>query len=230
MQLSTNPLTLGLVFAVLLLAGCGLIRPEEGAHETVSGAKPADKPGKPVKPARPSTKSAEKPADKGDPQKRFDAALALLKGNQIQEAEQAFTGITQDFPEFSGPWTNLGIIYAKSNRNSLAITALSKAVSLNPANATAYNWLGILYSQDRDYVRAEKAYQAAIKAKSDFGLAHLNLAILYDEIFKRPADALPHYKEYQRLGGKDDLRVMAWVAEIENPNPQARAKPVEEKP
>lgn len=220
-----------LVAAALVLTGCGLVRKdsEVSRPETIMGLpqKPAQtKPGKPAEDAKPADKPAlERPAEKGDPQVRFNEALTMMKSNQVAEAEQSFTWITQDFPAFAGPWTNLGIIYAKSNRNPLAIAAFVRAVNIDDDNATAYNWLGILYRQARDYGRAEDAYRNALKADGDFGLAHLNLGILYDEYLRRPADALPHYKEYLKHGGQDDLRVQAWIAAIENPNPGAGAKP-----
>src|SRR5690606_23732002 len=66
-------------------------------------------------------------ADKGDPRQRFDAAMQLLRGNQIAEAEEAFRTLAQDFPEHSGPWTNLGILFARSNRSPQALGAFGKA-------------------------------------------------------------------------------------------------------
>lgn len=210
-----------MTMAAFLLSGCGLFsgpesksKPEETTKPPVTAGKgkPGTKPGAKPAPAKPVV---PKPVDKGDPEKRFAEALAQLKDNEIEEAEVTFKSLTEDFPAFSGPWTNLGILYAKSNRRNEAITMLSKAVTLNTSNAAAYNWLGILYRGNKDLVRAEKAYLAALKADSNNALAHLNLGILYDDVLSRPADALPHYKEYQKLAGKDDLRVLAWIAEIE---------------
>lgn len=172
----------------------------------------------PTKPALPTRPTAEQPAkapDKGDPQARFTAALGQLKAKQFQEAEQALVALTKDFPEYSGPWTNLGIVYANSNRKPQAAVAFNKAAILNQENTVAFNWLGILARETRDYARAQMAYEKVLKLDPDHALAHYNLAILLDEHLKRPAEALPHYKEYQRLSGKQDLKVLAWVAEIE---------------
>lgn len=232
MQRSSKLLALAL--ATAFLAGCGLIRKDEGVSrpETIMGlpGKPGQTaPGKPAEQAKPGEKPEEKPQErpdpKADPQQRFNDALAMMKGNQTADAEQAFTWLTQDFPAFAGPWTNLGIIYAKSNRNPQAIAAFVRAVNIDDDIATAYNWLGILYRQARDYTRAEDAYKNALKANDEFGLAHLNLGILYDEYLRRPQDALPHYKEYLKYGGQSDLRVQAWIAAIEHPNPGSGIKP-----
>lgn len=207
------PRILALSVAALLLGACATKQPPPSKP---APAKPVAKPAaKPAQPPAAAWPTLPKPPDKGDPAKRFEEALALMQGNDVENAELAFRSLTEDFPGFSGPFTNLGIIYAKSNRKELALAALSKAATLNPSNTTALNWLGILYRDARDYLRAERAYQNVLRLDPNNALAHLNLGILYDDALKRPAAALPHYKEYQRLAGKEDLRVLAWIAEIE---------------
>lgn len=163
--------------------------------------------------------------DKGDPQARFEAALELWRQGQVGEAEQAFVALVKDFPEHAGPWANLGIIYARSNRRDQAIGALAKAASLNPDNKVAFNWLGILYREAGDLTRSRLSYERALKLDPDYALAHLNFGILLDVHLKRPAEALPHYRAYQQSAGADDLRVLAWIAEIEAANAPPPAAP-----
>lgn len=190
-----------MLIAAGALSACALIKPNE------SGDKPTPASGAPVlAPALP---------DKGDPQARFDAALQQWKQNDIAEAEASLKSLVEDFPEHSGPWANLGILYAKSNRRQPAIAALSKAATLNPKNDVAFNWLGILNREAGDFQRARLAYEKALDANPESALAHYNLAILLDLHLKQPQAALPHYASYQRLSGKQDLKVLAWVAEIE---------------
>jgi tetratricopeptide (TPR) repeat protein len=210
-----SPFTLAVLLATLLVTACGVSRRDAVKPE-------------PVRPAPASTPSGAKPApaplvNKGDPQKRFDAALASMRAGQLDQAETQFQALTVDFPQFAGPWTDLGIIYAKSNRRDAAIAALSRAVSMNRRNAIAHNWLGILYRDAGDFGRAERAYRAALAEQPNYGLAHLNLGILYDEYLKRPQDALQHYRAYRQYGGQDDLRVLAWLADIEGVNKPAAA-------
>ncbi|HUP93027.1 MAG TPA: tetratricopeptide repeat protein [Solimonas sp.] len=205
----TRPTVL-VVCLCLGLSACGMLKTKEEA---------------PTAPATPVTPAGPKPPSKGDPQQRFSAALDMHRKNQIQEAEQAFVALTKDFPQFSGPFTNLGILYAKSNRRPQALAALNQAVLLNRDNAVAYNWLGIEYREANDLMRAKAAYEKALSLKSDYALAHYNYAILLDEHLKRPGEALPHYKDYMRLSGKQDLKVMAWVAEIEQRSAGAPARP-----
>ena len=201
-----------LVLVTLALGACSSL-----------GSKPTSpKDGTSAQSNNPTDKPVPKPVDKGDPDARFKAALDMLKQGQAPEAETALTSLIKDFPQFSGPLTELGMIYAKSKRFDLAASAFAKAAENNPQNAVAYNWQGILFREANNYSRAEQAYQNAIKADAKYANARLNLGILYDVYLKRPKDALEQYKEYQRLGGADDLRVLVWVADIEK-----ASKPVE---
>ena len=180
-------------------------------------------------PATPAAVAIPVVIDKGDADARFKAALDLMKQNQPQEAETAFNDLAKDFPQFSGPFTDLGIVYAKSKRVQPAINAFTRAAIANPQNALAYNWLGILLRESKDYVRAEQAYKKALSINPDHAAANLNLGILYDVYMNRPQDALAYYKNYQRLGGQDDLRVLVWIAQIEKTLPKeapAAAAPV----
>jgi tetratricopeptide (TPR) repeat protein len=204
----------------LVLAACG------SAATRTPAAKPA-----PVEAPEPAPTPAG--PDKGDPDARFKDALQLLKDKQPQEAQAAFAKLADDFPEFSGPLTNLGILYAQGKQRDQALVAFNKAVADNPQNPVAQNWVGILYRERNDYARAESAYLKALKAKPDYAPAHLNLGILYDVYWKRPQDALAQYREYQRLTGGDRLIVTAWIKQLEETAaaPAAPgAKPVEQKP
>ena len=152
---------------------------------------------------------------KADPDQRFNAALKLMKEHQLPEAQTAFAALAKDYPDFSGPLTDLAILYAQSRQRAQAIAGFSKAVNMNPRNAVAWNWLGILYRESSDYQRAENAYLHALSIKPDYAGAHLNLAILYDVSMKRPQDALSQYREYLRVAGKEDLIVSAWIKDLE---------------
>lgn len=211
-------LRLSLLLAVtLILSACGSFRNRPELPEPPTREEPPTVPAEPAEPAEP---------DKGDPQARFDTAMALWQQGQVGEAERALIALLKDFPERSGPWTNLGIIFAKSNRRDQAIGALAKAAALNPDNKVAFNWLGILYREAGDLTRARLSYERALKLDPEYALAHFNYGILLDAYLKRPADALPHYRAYQQAeGNTDDLRVMAWIAEIEAAASAAAAPP-----
>ncbi len=152
-----------------------------------------------------------------------------MKQKKAKEAEAAFMALTRDFPDFSGPQANLGILFAKSNRRNEAIAAFTRAATLNGTNASAFNWLGILNREAGNFPRAKESYEKAISVKPDYAAAHLNLGLLLEGQLNQPADAVTHYREYYRLSGGKDLRVLPWIAEIEarqpKPDPAAAAAP-----
>jgi Flp pilus assembly protein TadD len=211
----TLPTRLLAAALLLTLAACG------GSGGTRPG--PSSKPSRPAAetPADQAAADAAKTAadkaaaEKGNPEERFKASLELMRTKKTAEAEAALLKLAQDFPDFAGPQMNLGILYAKSNRLQIAISAFNKAATANPQNAAAFNWLGIAYRESGNYPLAQQAYEKALAAKPNYPAVHLNLGILLDEYMKRPADAIPHYRQYLQQYGKEDLRVLAWIAEIE---------------
>lgn len=194
-------------------------------------SKPAVKPDRPVdaateQPAANTTAAA--PAK--DPGAQFEESLALLKAKKFKEARSGFEALAKQHPEFSGPLTNLAILDARSNARDAAITNFNRAVNANPRNAVAYNWLGILYREARNYPRAEQSYLQALELTPDNPAVVLNLAILYDLYLKRPADALTRYQDYQRLTNSRELKVTAWIKALEAsmpaPGPASTPGPV----
>lgn len=165
--------------------------------------------------AEPAVQPMPPQASKGDPDLRFKAALKLMKEKKSKEAEAAFLGLARDFPAFSGPLTDLGILHAQARRRDQAIASLSEAVNVNAKNVIALNWLGILYRESGDFARAEKVYLKALAANPDYAAARLNLGILYDVSLKRPRDALAQYRLYQEQTGGSNLIVGVWIKELE---------------
>ncbi|MDB5970649.1 MAG: tetratricopeptide repeat protein [Hydrocarboniphaga sp.] len=158
-----------------------------------------------------------------DADRRFSAALKLMKDKQPTEAQAAFQSLATDFPEYSGPLTALGILYAQGKQRDQALASFAKAAAANPNNAVAWNWLGSLYRENNNFKQAEDAYRKALAARSDYAAAHLNLGILYDVAMRRPQDAVKEYREYQRIAGNDNLMVGVWIKELETSSTQRTA-------
>lgn len=217
MTSSADPMRrIGLILcAGLLAAGCSSRAP---------------KPDKSASTAAPPPAPTVTAPNKGDPDQRFKEALKLMKDKQPKEAYDAFLKLAKDFPEFSGPLTDLAILQANAKQRAPAIINFQKAAKANPQNYVALNWLGALQREAGDFAAAEAAYRAAIAANADYAPAHLNLAILYDVSMKRPADALDEYRAYQRIAGSDRLIVTAWIRDLEErlqptPSPAPAASP-----
>ena len=170
-----------------------------------------------VEPASPAADVAAARSDpaKGDPEQRFQGALKLMKDHQPQQARDAFASMAQDFPQYSGPLDDLGVLQAQGKQRDQAIASFARAIAANGSDAFAYGWLGILYRENGDYVHAEQAYRKAIELKPDDAAAHLNLGILCEIYLKRPAEALTQYREYQRIAGRNNLMVGVWIKQLE---------------
>jgi len=213
MTRSNNPLWLTL--AALLLAGCA--------------SKPIERPDRPSEAVSDGAETKLKTPAK-DPNTQFEEALAALKAKKFAEARAGFSLLAKEHPEFSGPLTNLGILDAKANSRTVAIGNFLRAVQANPRNAIAYNWLGMLYRENKDYAGAEQAYLKSLELNPENPAVVLNLGILYDVYLNHPADALVRYRDYQRLTGNRELKVTAWIKALETittatpPAPPANTK------
>lgn len=190
-----------------LLAGCVLAG---------CAAKPAVRPDRPTtRPNTPPLAGAVPGVEVKDPSTQFEDALAALKAKRLPEARAGFALLAKEHPEFSGPLTNLGIMDAKTNSRDAAISNFARAVAANPRNAIAYNWLGMLYRENKDYLRAEQNYQKALQLNPDNAAVVLNLAILNDVYLRRPEEALRLYRDYQRRTNNRELKVAAWIKALE---------------
>jgi tetratricopeptide (TPR) repeat protein len=174
---------------------------------------PAPRAGAP-RPSPPSAQALPQVQSHADAGRRFEQALQLMKGQQLDEARAAFEALARHFPELSGALTNLGILYAQARQRDAALLSFSEAVEANPRNAIALNWLGVLYRERGDYAQAERTYRRALAASPDHAAALLNLGILYDVYLRRPQDAISAYRSYRAAGGTD-LIVEAWIRELE---------------
>lgn len=149
-------------------------------------------------------------------QQRLDAALALLHDGRRDEARDALIALSRDYPQYSGPLTDLGILYARNRQRDEAITSFRKAVALNPRNTVAWNWLGTLYREAGQFAPAEQAYKSAIAVRPEEAATRLNLAILYDVSLRRGDLALQAYRDYERLAGSDAKAIVGvWIKELE---------------
>jgi tetratricopeptide (TPR) repeat protein len=199
---------ISITLLALLLAGC----PFGGAGNT----KPAASAQKPVTTASAAKPAAAKPATPAaDPtEAEFRRALELMQARDYAQAEPLLAELTRRQPQLSGPWLNLGILYARTQRRAQAIEALRKGLALNPNSAPAQNQLGILLREAGELKAAEQAYRAALAASPDYAYAHLNLGVLYDVHLKQPALALQHYEQCRQLAPADGARVAVWIADL----------------
>lgn len=148
---------------------------------------------------------------------RFADAVQAMERIRFEEARAIFEALAGQFPQSSGPPTNLGILAATvENDAQRAMAYFRSAVAANASNAVAHNWLGVLSRQQGAYAQAEEHYRAALSARPDYAFAHRNLGVLYDLHLQRPGDASRHYQAYRQLAqGSDALMAEVWLRALE---------------
>lgn len=145
----------------------------------------------------------------------FTRALEMLKSSQPGVALQLFQQLATRYPQLAGVHVNIGIIHLQNNKTTDAISALKRAVQMNPANPSAHHHLGIAFRQAGQFNAAKESYLQALKIKPEYSSAHLNLAILYDLYFQQQELALEHYQQFQQLSTNKDKKVANWIIDLE---------------
>ena len=142
----------------------------------------------------------------------FNEANSALEEEHYELAELRLKTLVSEFPNFSSPHTNLGILYAHTARIDSALESFHRAVELAPGDCAPLVMIGLLERQRRAFDIAEKYYLACIVADSSYAPAHLNLGILYELYLGRLPEALTAYEHYQTLA--PDKRVARWITDL----------------
>ncbi len=144
----------------------------------------------------------------------FVDGVALMYGGEDGRAQEIFEQLASAYPQFSGPWTNLGILHLKGGQPERAEAAFGEALRVNPQSAAAWTELGILYRQQGRFEDAREAYQQAIAVDPQYALAYRNYGILLDLYLAEPEAALAAYRSYQDLDGQQDEQTERWIVEV----------------
>lgn len=145
----------------------------------------------------------------------FQQGITSLNNAQLDRAESDFRELTRSRPGLAGPWINLALIDVKKKNFADAEKNIAKALERNPRMPQAYNMLGFIEVAKGNMVKAAENYQKAIALKSDYALAHYNIALLHDIYLHDIAAAVQHYKRYLELTNHQDKKTTDWVTELE---------------
>jgi len=141
----------------------------------------------------------------------YRQALDMMQASQWPEARQRLEDLTAAQPGLAGPWLNLGIVYTRLGEPEAAEAAFRRSIENNPANAVAYNQLGIFYRRTDRLEAARETYGAALGVAPDDPDTHWNLGVLHDVYLPDKQLALFHFERYQQLTGSDDPQLAAWI-------------------
>lgn len=147
--------------------------------------------------------------------KSFQIAINLIADGSLDEAEKALMQLTVSYPQLSGPYANLGVIYTKKGDLKKAENLFKLALVKNENNADAWNQLGVVYREDGKFKDARDAYEKALKINPNMASAYFNLGILLDLYLGDIHSAADNYRKYQALTGNQDTSVAGWLVDID---------------
>lgn len=105
-------------------------------------------------------------AEPHNAQLRFQRAVALMDLGRDRDAMQAFTALTEEFPELPDPYNNIALLEVRAGHYELALQALRTALRNDPQHVVARANLAEVY-----LLLAEQALrEASVQSPADHGL------------------------------------------------------------
>jgi len=144
----------------------------------------------------------------------YEAALSAMRAGKTGQAEKALQQLAVQYPDYSGPQANLGILYFHQNKLEKAKAAFQVSLKINPQNVVSLNHLGIISRGAGDFQQAKTYYEQALQIDPDYAYAHLNFGILLELYMGKLAEALGHYQRYQELTPEEDVDVKKWIIDL----------------
>ncbi len=146
---------------------------------------------------------------------RFDAANQAVEKQQWQQAEKHLRWLLDSYPELSGPYLDLALLYKATGNTDMASFYFAKAIDVNPNNLAAYNQLGIFMREQGLFEQAEAIYIKSLSIWDAYPETHRNIGVLYDLYLGDQEAALRHYTKYQQLTSGSDKLVAGWIIDLE---------------
>lgn len=115
------------------------------------------------------------------------------------------------------------VMYDSLGLSGLAQYDINTALKLNPKMAEAYNYVGILYTQQQEFIQAYESFDASLDINPDYDYAFLNrgIALYYGGRVKLALDDL---SKFYALDTSDPYRLLwTYIAEQEVDNTKALA-------
>lgn len=113
--------------------------------------------------------------------------LVARHERQNEEARRYFLKAIEEKPNYAPSHQELGIALVEMQRYTEALGPLTRAAELGPENPVLDNYFGIFYANTNQIEEAIKFYRKALRLKSDYAGARLNLAFAYLKLGDRPS-------------------------------------------
>lgn len=203
-----------LLLASLWLAGCQFM-PAQETGESADADTPAGETAEPTIIRLPNPYLEDRPSVPSAARERFASAQEALQQQAWAIAETDLLWLTENYPQFSGPYLNLALLYVDTGQLEEADTHFQQAIAANPNNINAYNEYGIFLREQGRFAEAESIYLQALKVWPDSPETLINLGILYDLYMGKFEQALEQYRTYQALQDEPERKVQGWIVDIE---------------
>lgn len=151
----------------------------------------------------------------GEIRGEYESALQMLAQQRYEQGISALVAITQEAPEVTAPYIDLGIAYAQTGDLERAEAALETASQLSPDHPIVRNELGIVYRKTGQFSKARASYEKALEIYPGFHYAQRNLGVLCDLYLADLDCALEQYEAYLDSVGTD-AEVEVWVTDLHN--------------
>lgn len=134
-------------------------------------------------------------------------AISFHQSGQLQQAEDIYQLILQQFPEYPEALHFLGLLRQQQGNNEAAIGLIEQALFISPDYADAQNNLGNIYLMSGQSEQAISCYRKTLALNSDNVSAHNNLGVLlrdlglYDEsisVFNKAIALMPNKPGFYR--------------------------------
>ncbi len=105
----------------------------------------------------------------------LNAAFAQHRAGNLAVAEQLYRDLLTQAPDTADAWHLLGAICIQTQRPEEAVSAIGRAIELNPHNATYYSHLGAAYGNLGNHDESIRQLQNAVRLAPSAATAHYNL-------------------------------------------------------
>ncbi len=138
----------------------------------------------------------------------------LLQDGQLESAETKLRATLTRHPNRLSARTNLGVLLARTGRESEAESQLLIVLENDSFNCPANVQLGLFELKKLEVLAAEQHLRKCLQANPNYQAALINLGILL-EIYKGEyVEALSLYKRHQAGSEKPDRSVQIWIANL----------------
>lgn len=151
----------------------------------------------------------------GEVRGEYQAALQLLEQDRYEQGIEMLVAVTEQAPDVTAPYVDLGIAYSRAGDLENAQAALEMASRLSPGHPIAHNELGIVYRKTGRFADARTSYEQALDTYPGFHYARRNLGVLCDLYLADLQCAFEHYDAYLK-SVNEDPEVEIWIADVRN--------------